>query len=285
MNRCTEAYNYAIQILPREDINYKVIFHCELAYDFVRECMYDEAEKKFRHIEKLIGLHKEKLNNTTMHHYYYWRGIMHRINGSNALAIRFFNKALVYADKNIEKLNALSNIGYCYRNLEKYKNAHKYYNEALEWQDEADILATACMYNNIACLYRVTKDYENAIISIEKAIEMSKNESSLSKRLLFESTYAEIKTEMGDKKAYKSFFNLLLKTKGKTLYDKPHVLNAIKTANKYIDDISCLYKLANIIIELKNASNSDGYTKGLVECLGHIFMKVIELKGVYNEKV
>ncbi len=284
MNYCIEFYEYSINAIPIEDINKIVFFHCELAYDLVSENILDEADKKYKHIENLVHLHKDKLDNNTLYYYYYRRGIALMSNDKNEAARVFFTTAADYARKNYEKVAAIANIGLTHKKQKEYDEALEYYENALEYYDEARVLTTASIYNNMAELYKCKKDYPNALINIQKALEISEKTNDLGKQIKYVATQAEIKMKMGNKGAYEKYFDLLLSTKGKQIF-KPDVLNDIKAFVKVINNIPCLEEFADIIIELKNASISDGYTKGLFDCLGHIMDKIRSLsKGGRNEK-
>ncbi len=284
INYFIEFYEYAMEKLPKFDTNRYIFFYCELAYALVRENLLDRADKKFRDIQDLIEKYQGRLDNNTMHYYYYWRGVMYLNIGKITIAREYFEKAMEYAVKNYEKASTLSNIGLTYKRHRKYDDALKYYMDALGYPDDTNILAEASVYNNIAMVNRLIKDYPNALINIKKAIELSKKEYSLSKHITFIATEAEIKMDMGEHEAYKIFLNALLKTKGKQMFS-PDVLNDIKSFINRLNDMRCLDELADVIIVLKDASNSKGYINGLFECLGHIHDKIKKLsRRVRNEK-
>ncbi len=274
MKRGVEYYEYAMDTLPPYEINRKIFFYCELAYDYVRENMPQTGEKKFRDIQDLVEEHKEKLDKNTLFYYNYWRGITYANIKKNIVARGYFEKALEYAVKNYEKAKAISNIGLTYKKHKNYDEALKKYNEALNYYDEEDILTTASVYNNIAMVYKSIKNYPNAIANVHKALEISEKEYSLGKHLIYVSTKIEIEMDMGNHEAYKEFLSLLLSTKGKHIYSKPYVLNDILSFIEVMDDIHCLYELSDVIIELRDAATSEGYINGLFECLGNVYYKI-----------
>lgn len=283
INRCSEYYEYAIEVLSRDEINKKVFFICELAYDFTKENLFDKADKKFKQLEEMIRLHNPKLDNTTLYYYYYWRGIGYMFSCCYDTAKKFFEYALHYASRNFQKAGAITNIGYACKMLNNYDAALEYYQKALMYPDDTNILTQASIYNNIAVLYKDKKDYAKALVYVKKAINLSENEDNIGKYIIYLSTNAEIEIEMGNKMAYRSFFDFLVNMKTKQMI-RPNILKEIKIFIEIIKDISFLDELIDIIIQLIDVSTSNGYKKGLIECIGHITIKIKQLdKEVYHE--
>ncbi len=280
IDHCIEYYTYAIDALSWNQVNMKVYFLCELADVLTRENMMEKAETKYKYITNLVGLHKEKLDNNTLYCYHYWRGIHYMYTDVYSSARDFSEQAVTYADKNYEKAGAIANIGYAYKKLNRFAEASKYYQKALQYPDAARQRVEASVYNNIAMICKDTKDYENAIVYGRKALDITEVIDDLSMHIIAVSTYAEIQMEMGDREAYRIFFDLLLSIDNVKLF-KPDVLKAIKEFADYLDDVSCLDKLIDIIIELREATNSIGYQAGLDGCISHIVRKIRKLeKGV-----
>ncbi len=284
IDRCMEYYEYAIETLPKKQINKLVFFQCEYADDLLRENSIVKADKRYKHIRNLVQIHKDRLNDDTLFFYYYRRGSAYMHKRDYSYAREFFIQAKEHSTHNRAKSSAIANIGLTYKKQRKYDEALKYYMDALNYPDLANILTIASIYNNIAVAYKCKKNYSNALEYIEKAIVISEKENNLVKHLTYVATQAEIKAAMGDEKSYKSIFNILLDTKGKIVH-KPDVLIGISSIIENINDIPCLNELGDIIIELRKASTNEDYKSGLTECGGLIFFKIKELdKGVYNEK-
>src|SRR5574344_170129 len=85
-------------------------------------------------------------------------------------AVKFFNeknykealKLFLELEKNEKDPNILNNIGLCYSNLSDYENAKKYFEEALQINDE--LFQT---YVNLSDVYFSTKQIEKAIKLLE----------------------------------------------------------------------------------------------------------------------
>ncbi len=281
ISRCQQFYEYAIQALPEYEINKRVFFYCELADDLLCENMLDPAEKLYKDIDTYVAEHKHRLDNNTLFYYYYYRSTMYMTIGKNATAKDFFVEAFKYASRNYEKAGAISNIGLSYKKIGNFREALKFYHKALKFYDEMNLLPTGTAYNNIAMVHKTIGEYFNAEAYIKKALDIAERANNLSKKLIFTHTYVEIQMEMGNEEGYKCYFDVLLSTKHKQIYNKPDILNDIESFIEYMDNIHCLNELNNIIIELIDAASSDGYKDGLIGCLGHISLKINRLtKGV-----
>jgi tetratricopeptide (TPR) repeat protein len=195
-----------------------------------------------------------------------------------------FIQAEEYSTHNRAKSSAIANIGLTYKKQRNYEEALKYYMDAVNYPDPLNVLTTASIYNNIAEVFKSQKDYSNALEYIEKALEISEKENDLGKHLIYIATKVDIQKRIGNKKSYKTYFSVLLSTKNRQIQSKPYVLDDIEAFIEDTSEIPCLDELSDIIIELRNATSSEDYKKGLTECVGFIFIKIKELTGrVYNE--
>jgi tetratricopeptide (TPR) repeat protein len=243
--------------------------------------MLEKADKKYKNLDIMVRIHMDKLDNTTLYYYHYWRGISYMFSNKNATAREFFIKAKDYAPRNFEKAGAIANIGLTLKRNKQYDEALKYYQDALNYPDESRIFTTAEVYNYIAMLYKAVKDYPNALDYIQKALDIAEKENNLTYKLAYTATYVEIQLEMGNIKNYKSYFNVLLSTKGKQIHSKPYMLKDIKSFIEYINDIPCLDELIDIIMDIRNVASSIEYKDGLAECVGHAEIKIRDLtRGV-----
>ncbi len=277
IHHCEEFYNCAVETLPEDEINKKIYFQCELADDLFRENLIEKSEKNYKYIEQLVQLYKSKLDSSTLFYYHYWRGISYMLLNKDKKARELFKTAAEYAEKTCEKAGVVANIGLTYKKSGQYDKALVYYQEASNYQDETRTLITAEIYNYMAMLYKAVKDYANAIEYISKALDIAEKQHDLVCKLCYTATYVEIQLEMGNTKAYKSYFDALSNTKYMQIYSKPYLVKDIKTFIKYINDIQALNELINIIIELMQASASCGYTSGLIDCKGYAEIKIQNL--------
>ncbi len=277
-------YQFAIDNLPKEEIDKLVFFYCELAFILQNENLMEKSHRKFRIAEEHIRKNKESLSSTTLFYYYYWRGIYYLSEDKYDTARKYFEEAIKHAVKNYEKAGAVSNKGLTYKYQENYVDAIKYYYEALDYYDEENVSTTASVNNNIAEVYRIIEDYENALEYIKIAMDMVEKESDLTKMLIYAETYVEILSKLGETEAYEIYLDKLLSTKGKQL-NKADVIHNIKQFIKTTEDKRCLNRLFAVIMELADASTSQGYTDGLYQCLGHVSGKLYKLYGVvFDEK-
>lgn len=280
-----EYYEYAIEALEKDQINKIVLFNSELADYLLRENSIEKADNRYKHIGKLVKLHKDRLSDDTLFLYYYRRGLVYMQKREYSVAREFFTEAVTYSTDNRAKSGAIANIGLTYKKIRKYDEALEYYFDALNYPDTSYILTIAAVYNNIAEAYRCKKDYTNSLKYIEKALKISEKEDNLGKHLMYIETKAEINTRMGEKEAYKSFFDLLLTSQHRKI-SKLDILSAIKISIENINNVSCLYKLIDIIIDINKLSTSDDYNRGLAECAGVALFKIKELtRRVYREKI
>ena len=289
INLCRDYYyDYAIKALPKDEISKKVFFYSELAYDTLRENLTIRSREWFEFADESIRKNKniKKIDDNAMHYYHYWKGkyLFYSVYSNKYdKAHESFEEALKYATKNFEKASAISSVGYIYLRQKKYEDALPYFERALEYYDETNILTTASTYNYLAATYRGMGDYKIALEYSNKAMDMLKIKYSHNKHLIYTGTQVEILMDMGDVQAYKIFFDALLSTMGKQIH-KMTIINSVRDFTANISYTDCLDELTDVLIVLLEASTIEGFINGMYECIGHIAMRLHSIrKGKLSE--
>lgn len=165
-----------------------------IAYFYAKE--YKNAERLYSKIEMRIADCSE-LDNRALFNYLYYIGILYNNNSKHELAHGFFTKALEYANAGLEHGSAVMNIGLSWKRRGEYQKAIEYYTQALaEFRDVED-RSKCVIYNNLAEIYRILKDYDSAIANIKRAFELNGNNKD-GFYFIMNLTYVQIHNDMGN---------------------------------------------------------------------------------------
>ena len=106
--------------------------------------------------------------------YYYFKGLVTRLEGEKDRSDSLYNRALVLQDSCLliqsDAVYSLNEKGYVYYLKDDYNSALKYYNEAKKYIEKWPLLL-----NNISMSYFYLKDFKSAKEKAEKAIELDSN--------------------------------------------------------------------------------------------------------------
>ncbi len=279
-----EYYNEALNLVDKKNIDTLIIITVELAEYHYMERAVKEAERLFIKAQNYIDK-SEKVSNSALYKYYFRRGIMlNSEEGRHSEARGYIEKSIVYAGDNTElnsdKGAAYLAIGSTYKRDGMYEEAKEYYLMALPEFHEKDILGRTSALNNIADIYCIFKDYDEAIKYIEAAMEVLERDNVSYRHLLVAETYAEIKLMSGDTNACYEYFNLLKKTVD-TSINKKDIKDSIIRIINYIEDVILLNELYNVIYYIEENTYNYVYKDDLYSCIGRIHKKVNK-KEAYN---
>jgi len=280
-----EYYNEALNLVDKKNIDTLIIITVELAEYHYMERAVKEAERLFIKAQNYIDK-SEKVSNSALYKYYFKRGIMlNAEEGRHSEARDYIEKSIVYAGDNTElnsdKGAAYLAIGSTYKRERMYEEAKEYYLMSLLEFHEKDINGRSLTLNNIADIYCIFKDYDEAIKYIEAAIKLLDKDSITERHLLVAETYAEINLMVGDTYACYEYFNLLKKTID-TSIDKKDIKGSIIRITNCIEDVILLNELYNVIYYIEANTDNYVYKDDLYSCIGRIHKK-INKKEAYNE--
>ncbi len=272
-----EYYNEALNLVDKKNIDTLIIITVELAEYHYMERAVKEAERLFIKAQNYIDK-SEKVSNSTLYKYYYKRGIMlNAEEGRHSEARDYIEKSIAYAGDNTElnsdKGAAYLSIGSTYKRERMYEEAKEYYLMSLPEFHEKDISGRTSALNNIADIYCIFKDYDEAIKYIEAAMEILERDNVSYRHLVIAETYAEIKLMVGDTNACYEYFDLLKKTID-TSIDKKDIKDSIIRITNYIEDVNLLNELYNLINYMEENTDNYVYKDDLYSCIGRIHKKI-----------
>lgn len=275
-NNAVEYYQLAIDSAPILDKSFKVFLNNELADIYTREKNYTLAKTYFENSKQFID--KYKINNESLFFYNYYKGIYYYSIHDYTSAKEHFDLASITAESKLHKAVALSNIGLLYKKGANYQKALDLYLYALDFFGEDNLLGKSSIYNNIAEVYRLMGDLENAMIYINKSIHYSKHDNSLDKRLFQTATLTQIQLQMGINVSFDNYYDALLNTKNKYI-DKIYIINSINNMCEILLDKEILYKISTVAISLMEATDNQSYKDELLKCIGLLHVKIYKLGG------
>ncbi len=280
-----EYYNEALNLVDKKNIDTLIIITVELAEYHYMERAVKEAERLFIKAQNYIDK-SEKVSNSALYKYYFRRGIMLNAEaGRHSEARGYIEKSIVYAGDNTElnsdKGAAYLAIGSTYKRDGMYAEAKEYYLMALLEFHEKDINGRSLTLNNIADIYCIFKNYDEAIKYIEAAMELLDKDRITERHLIVAQTHAEIRLMAGDTSACYEYFSMLKKTIY-TSIDKKDMKDGIINITNYIYDVNLLKELYNVVCYIEENTDNYVYKDDLYSCIGRIHRK-IRKKEAYNE--
>lgn len=269
-------YNEALRLIDNISIDTLIIILVELADHHYMEREVKEAERLFIEAQNYIDASK-KISSSALYKYYYRRGIMLNSEGLHSEARGYIEKSIMYAGENTElnsdKGASYMAIGSTYKREGVYEEAKKYYSMSLLEFHEKDINGRSLALNNLADVYCILKDYDEAIKYIEAAVKLLDKDSLTERHLIVAQTLAEIKLLVGDASACYEYFNILKKTIH-TSIDKKNMKNRIISITNYIEDVNLLNKLYDVIFYIEENTDNYAYKDDLFSCMGRILIKI-----------
>jgi len=271
-----EYYNEALNLVDKKNIDTLIIITVELAEYHYMERAVKEAERLFIKAQNYIDK-SEKVSNSALYKYYFKRGIMLNSEGKHSEARYYLEKSILYAGDNTElnsdKGATYLSIGSTYKRDGMYAEAKEYYFMSLVEFHEKDIPGKSLTLNNLADIYCIIKDYDEAIKYIEAAMELLDKDSITRINLVIAETYAEIKLIVGDTYACYEYFDLLKKTID-TSIDKKDIKDSIIRITNYIEDVNLLNELYNVIYYIEENTDNYVYKDDLYSCIGRVHIKI-----------
>lgn len=252
---------------------YLVEWKSDLGLMHFLQCDYGNARKLFEEVKKLLT-DNVNIDEKILHLYYYRYGVLENNTKNHHMAEIYFRKSLEYALSSSEIGDSITSIGLSFKLRDMYDEAIKYYNEALEVFD--DNLGKSKVYNNLATLYKSSKEYEKALHYIKLALDYIDNKN-IKKQFIFYHTYAEISIKLNkNKEALNKLFELATLTNVENIFTyKLYVIEAIQTLVDYCkmtDNIEMLESIHHLIKDLveETSPQYEHYLNSLYAFLGDI---------------
>lgn len=274
-----EYYKKAIALAENQSIDILVSLTVELADHYYKEQYFDDCEKLFTKAQLLIE--NNQVSNAALYKYYFCRGVVYNIQGKYTEAIEHLEKSVQYADIQTEVMSekgaAFLAMGSSHKREGDYEKAKENYYCALLHFHEKDIYGRIAALNNLADLYRILYDYEQAIKFIQQAKSLLEKSEITNRYLTVYETYAEIKLMLGEHSACYNFFEVL-KTTVYSSINKNSIKDRINSMINILDDVVLLKELYKTIQYIKENTYNNMYKDDLYSCIGRIYEKLV-LKG------
>jgi len=256
--------------------SYLIMWKSELALIYLCQCNYKKSRKLHEEIEELLNEANE-IDERTMFLHYYRYGLLESNTSNQLSAEKLFRKSLEYAKTSSEIGNALTNIGLSFKLRERYEEAIKYYNKALDIFE--DDLNKSRVFNNLAELYKLLGEYNKALGYIQLAFDHIE-QGNIAKYFIYYQTYAQIKILMGEYQETISKLCELVKGVEDIFVHRQTVIEGIKTLiiySKKTDNYSMLEHIQEFLVELirKTPENYEKYLNDLYACIGDIRLYII----------
>jgi len=279
--KAIEYYNKAINLIGNQNIDTLVSLTVELAEHYLVEQYIDECENLFKKAQYYVE--NNKLSNAALYKYYYRRGVACNIEGKYTEAREYIEKSIQYADNNTESMSekgaAFLSLGLVHKRQGDYEKAKENYQCSLMNFHINDIYGRISAFNNLADLYCIMGDYNQAIKFIDQAKALVERDRTYFKYLMISHTYAEIKLMIGDTSACYSFFEALKATVNSSV-NKINIKKSINEMIETLDDIDLIRELYKTVNYIKENTNNDVYKDTLFACIGKIYEKLL-YKEVY----
>jgi len=244
-----------------------VSLYAEQAVTYFYAKEYKNAERLYSKIEMRIADCSE-LDNRALFNYLYYIGILYNNNSKHELAHGFFLKALEYANAGLEHGSVVMNIGLSWKRRGEYHKAIEYYKQALAEFSEVEDISKCVIYNNLAEIYKILKDYDSAISNTKRAFELIGNNKN-SFYFMINLTYVQILNDMGNIDFQSDEIdNLLDMIKSSEQYklQKKYIIECLE----YLFTVACnnknfefMVELSKLIAFLIRKGYNDEYTKEL----------------------
>lgn len=221
---------------------------------------YDASLEVFQRCRQKIN---DKIASNILYRYYHEYGIVSIYIKNYEDAIELLEKALKYAENNIEKGYVYNDLGRCYWKMMSYKASADIYNKAIDlFKAEDNNTGLAMVYNNLSMLYYTTKDSEKATKYIDKCFELF-DKSNPKKYIIYFDTYLRVILRKNDFGEAVDRLLEFIEISNKYSFEKRYILDAIELV---VDRLSKFrneeygIKLKKIIIDLIN-ENEEGFDR------------------------
>ncbi len=255
-----------------------------LMYFYCHE--YKKSEELFEEVDSLLEINNE-IDKKTIYLHYYRYGILKNNTSRYLLAEKLFKRSLKYATTNIDIGDAIVNVGISFEKQKKYNKALEHYNKALNvFKDD---LSRSAVFNNLAEVYKLIKEYDKALYYIKLAFNCV-GDKDLERLFVYYQTYAEVlinKGEVGE--AIKELMQLLNRAEDRFVHKKFIIqgINVIMDYGWKTRDIKILEDMEKLIYKsIKNVTlDNNEYIEKLKDCLGDVraYIENIE-NSIYEEK-
>ena len=186
-------------------------------------------EKGEQYVNSLIEDLKSSSNYENMKDIFYIMGRTCSDRGHYERALFYFKETLANIpseDKYCAKI--YTNLANVYINKCEYDIARQYINQALEYEEQLDPIERASLYETFSCMYREVEDFDNALYSINQALDIHRrNLSPLHHLISIITCLARIYFKKSDFKNALRYFQdaLNIELKYTTSTDKLNLIN------------------------------------------------------------
>jgi tetratricopeptide (TPR) repeat protein len=201
---------------------------------------YLKAEQLYHKIELKI-YDCVDLDDRALFNYLYNIGLLYNNNQKHQFAENFFTKALKYARPGLEYGSALMNIGLSLKRRGEFYKAIEYYKQTVIEFENVENKKKSIIYNNLAEVYRMQRDYDMALKNLNRAFELIGNVVD-NNSFMMHLTYVQILHDLKRNNVAMNEINILI--------DTIRLNKKYKLQNKYISE--CLKYLCNFAISAKN---------------------------------
>lgn len=284
-----EMMKLAINMLEsRRENKLLISYLSELGLIYFYEVKYDKAREVYETVSLKLSQEKD-IDIKTLFLHYYRQGILYNNTSEYTLARQLFQKSLSYTDSQYYISRAIMNIGLTYKKQGNCFEALNNYRKALEALEESDIIGCSVIYNNIAEVYKIQENYEQALYYSEQAMK-ALDWNYASYRFLSFFTYCEVKVLQGEKEqTIDKLIELLSEVKDKFIFKKFIVegIDYIVGIAKAHKDDRMILKLEDLLTQfMKDAASGDAeFEKALYSCMGKILFYKKERSDKFYEKV
>ncbi len=165
-----EQIKFAIDLIKdKNEHNLHIIFLCELALIYFFQSENLKSEKAFKQAEKLVD-NSPNINNYSKYVYYSTYSCLLFSTGKSNKARDMLIKAIEFSDTSKKTAQLIINIGATYEKEGECNKSLEYYEKALEYLQEEDLINRGIIFNNISKVYIIKGEYDLALQNSIKAI-------------------------------------------------------------------------------------------------------------------
>lgn len=272
LDKAISAMQFSLDILRKENCTSLLVeYYSEIGLIHFYNHEYLYASKYYEEVEKLLT-RTINLRQKVLYLHYYRYGILLSNMQEYKASKGKFERALEYAENNVNIGMTTMNIGLIYKRQKDVKTALRYYSRALYIIGNEDLNKKSIIYNNISEVYKILGQYKKALSYIEKAFNCIKD-SDLSRLFIYFNTYTEIKILMGESECVvNEFFELLDRVEDFLLYKSLIIEGINNMAILASENEEILEKLKNTVVRLIENYKGDNreYVEELEACFNNI---------------
>lgn len=257
---------------------YLITLYAELATVYFNAKETSKAEELYNKIELHMADCKE-LDSRMLFNYLYNIGILYNNNSKYELAYNLFSKALAHANPGLEYGSVIMNIGLSWKRRGEYLKAIKYYKQTLIEFENVEKVKKSIVYNNLAEIYRNLKDFDAALLNVNKAFNILdglKNNYYIMTLLSYVQILYDMKNTEKAEKETTSLIDFIESCEQYNIHNK-YILECLKYIQAKASEtknIAFLTKLSKVVAYLIRQSYNDEYTRELKTIFADIHLSL-----------